>query len=81
MTNAEIGREILTEEQASANYRLRQVRTRATDVESWEVVDGGSATTVATGLASREEALRLVRAWERLNQRIEGGLPGHVVPH
>lgn len=81
MSTTAIGREILSDEQASANYRMRQVRTRATAVESWEVVDATSAATVATGLSSREEALRLVRAWEQLNQRIEGGLPGHLVPH
>jgi len=81
VSTTEIGREILSDEQASANYRMRQVRTRATAAESWEVVDAASAATVATGLASRDEAIRIVRAWEQLNQRIEGGLPGHVVPH
>lgn len=81
MTPTPIGRDILSDEQASANYRLRQVRARATGSESWEVIDAASAAAVATGLSTREEALRIVRAWEKLNQRIEGGLPGHVVPH
>lgn len=74
-----IGREILCEEQASPNYRLRQVRRRRTQETSWEVVEADSGTAVATGLMDREEALRLVRGWERLSQRLEGGLPGHVL--
>ena len=81
MTDTPIGREILSDEQASANYRLRHVRTRSTGIESWEVVDTASAATVATGLSTRDEAIRVVRAWEQLNQRLEGGLPGHVLPH
>ena len=32
---------------------------------------------VVCGLASREEALRVIRGWERLSLRIEGGLAGH----
>ncbi|MFI5396582.1 MAG: hypothetical protein ACHQ9S_13695 [Candidatus Binatia bacterium] len=74
-----IGRQILNEEEASPNYRLRQVQLRRTGQVSWEVVESASGTTVATGIADREEALRIVRGWERLSQRIEGGLPGHVL--
>lgn len=81
MSEPRIGREILLDEEASPNYRLRLVRMRATGTELWEVADGATATTVATGLSSRDEALRLVKAWERLNQRIAGGLPGHILPH
>ena len=76
-----IGREILFEEQASANYRLCQVRRRRTGEESWEVVDANSGVAVATGIADREEALRVVRGWERLSQKLEGGLAGHVLVH
>jgi len=76
-----IGREILFEEEASPNYRLRQVQRRRTGEVSWEVVEAASELAVATGLASREEALRIVRGWERLSQRIEGGLSGHVLVH
>jgi hypothetical protein len=76
-----IGREILFEEEASPNYRLRQVEWRRTGEVSWEVVEAASEHVVATGLASREEALRVVRGWERLSQRIEGGLDGHVLVH
>ena len=74
-----IGREILSEEAASPNYRLRQVRRHRTGEISWEVVESPSATAVATGLPDREEALRVVRGWERLSQRLEGGLPGHIL--
>jgi hypothetical protein len=76
-----IGREILFEEQASPNYRLRQVQRRRTGEVTWEVFEATAEVAVATGLASREEALRLVRGWERLSQRIEGGLAGHVLVH
>jgi hypothetical protein len=74
-----IGREILFEEQASANYRLRHVRWRRTGEESWEVIDAGSGAMVVGGLADRAEALRVVKAWERLSLREDGGLPGHVL--
>jgi hypothetical protein len=76
-----IGREILSEEEASPNYRLRHVRRHRTQETSWEVVDSASGTAIATGLMDREEALRVVRGWERLSQRTEGGLPGHVLVH
>jgi hypothetical protein len=76
-----IGREILFEEEASPNYRLREVRHRRTGEVAWEVVDANSGVAVATGIASREEALRVVRGWERLSQRLEGGLAGHVLVH
>src|SRR5262249_3128678 len=76
-----IGREILFEEQASANYRMRQVQRRRTGEVMWEVIDGASGTTVATGLANRDEALRIIRGWERLSQLLEGGLQGHVLVH
>ncbi len=76
-----IGRAILHDEEALPNYRLRQVQRRRTGEVSWEVVEAASGVTVATGLADREEALRVVRGWERLSQRIEGGLPGHVLVH
>ena len=76
-----IGREVLQEEEASPNYRLREVHHRRTGDVRWEVVDASSGTAVATGLCSREEALRIVRGWERLSQRIEGGLAGHVLVH
>jgi hypothetical protein len=74
-----IGREVLSEEEASPNYRLRQVQRRRTGEVSWEVVESASGTAVATGLADREEALRVVRGWERLSQRLEGGLPDHIL--
>lgn len=76
-----IGREILSEIEASPNYRLREVRWRRTDEVSWEVVDATSGQTVVGGLFSRDEALRIIRAWERLSQKREGGLPGHVLVH
>ena len=76
-----IGRQVLCEEEASINYVLRQVRWRRTGAVSWEVVDAESRTAVATGLADRDEAIRFVRAWERLNYRLAGGLPGHRLPH
>jgi len=76
-----IGREVLFEEQASANYRLRQVEYRRTGQVAWEVVDANSGVAVATGIADRDEALRVVRGWERLSQRLEGGLAGHVLVH
>jgi hypothetical protein len=76
-----IGREILFEEEASANYRLREVRHRRSGEVSWEVVDANSGIVVATGIGNREEALRVVRGWERLSQRLEGGLAGHVLVH
>lgn len=74
-----IGREILSEEEVSPNYRLRQVQRRRTGEVSWEVIEVAFGNAVATGLADRDEALRIVRGWERLSQRIEGGLPGHVL--
>ena len=76
-----IGRLVLVEEEASANYLLRKVRGRRTGDVSWEVIDSGSGSAVATGLVDRDEALRLVRGWERLNGIIEGGLPGHRLPN
>ena len=76
-----IGREILSEEEVSPNYRLRQVQRRRTGEVSWEVIEADSGNPVATGLGDREEALRIVRGWERLSQRIDGGLPGHVLVH
>jgi hypothetical protein len=72
-----IGREVLFEEEASANYRLREVKLRRTEEVSWEVVEAETAKVVVSGLASREEALRIIRGWERLSLRIEGGLAGH----
>ena len=74
-----IGRDVLAEEQASANYLLRHVQHRRTSELSWEVVDAASQLPVATGLATRDEALRIVRGWERLSQRLEGGLDGHIL--
>jgi hypothetical protein len=74
-----IGREVLFEEEASPNYRLREVQRRRTGEVSWEVVETASGLPVATGLPDREEALRIVRGWERLSQMIEGGLEGHVL--
>ena len=78
---AMIGREILVEEDASPNYRMREVQQRRTKEVTWEVIDGASGLAVATGLANREEALRIVRGWERLSQKLEGGLEGHVLVH
>jgi len=74
-----IGREVLFDEVASANYRLRQVKDRRTGTVTWEVLDAGSGLTVVGGLTDRLEALRVVRGWERLSSRIEGGLAGHVL--
>jgi hypothetical protein len=76
-----IGREVLFEEDASPNYRLREVQRRRTGEVTWEVVDAASGVAVATGLANRDEALRIVRGWERLSQKLEGGLEGHVLVH
>jgi len=76
-----IGRQILEDEEASPNYRIRQVQHRRTREVSWEVVESASGVAVATGLADRDEALRVVRGWERLSQRLDGGLPGHVLVH
>ncbi|MBP1685515.1 MAG: hypothetical protein H6Q33_1658 [Deltaproteobacteria bacterium] len=76
-----IGRQILEDEEASPNYRIRQVQHRRTGEVSWEVVESASGVAVATGLADRDEALRVVRGWERLSQRLDGGLPGHVLVH
>jgi hypothetical protein len=76
-----IGREILHDEEASANYRMREVQRRRTGEVSWEVVESTSGLTVATGLASRDEALRIVRGWEQLNLKLEGGLEGHILPN
>jgi len=76
-----IGRDILSEEQASANYAMREVRARRTGEVSWEVVSAESGETVASGLADRDEALRFIRGWEALSRRLEGGLPGHRLVH
>ncbi len=75
-----IGRSTLCAERASPNYWMRCVRWRRTGEETWEIIDRHGAA-VATGLADRDEALRQVRAWERLSQRIEGGLEGHLIVH
>ena len=74
-----IGREVLLEEVASANYHLRQVKHRRTGTITWEVLDASSGLTVLGGLTDRQEALRVVRGWERLSSRLEGGLAGHVL--
>lgn len=76
-----IGRYILSVERASANYCVRQVKRRRTGEISWEVVDRGSGVTVVAGFEGRDEALRVVRSWERLSQEIEGGLEGHMLVH
>jgi len=76
-----IGRNILHEEEASPNYRLRQVQLRRTGEVSWEAIESATGKVVAMGLASREEALRHIRGWERLSQQIEGGLPDHILVH
>jgi len=76
-----IGRDVLRDEQVSPNYRVRQVRRRRTHEVSWEVVEESSGRAVATCLVDREEALRIVRGWERLSQKLEGGLEGHVLVH
>lgn len=76
-----IGRRVLHQEQASANYRMQQVQRHRTGEVSWEVIDAGSGLPVATGLSTREEALRIVRGWERLSLRLEGGLEGHILLH
>ncbi len=78
---AVIGRQVLCEEAASANYRMREVRWRRTDTVTWEVLDAASGTPVVTGLPNRDEALRIVRAWERLSAKLEGGLPDHLLLH
>ena len=76
-----IGRNVLHEEEASPNYQLRQVERRRTGEVSWEVLEATTGLTVACGLADREEALRIVRGWERLNQKRAGGLAGHIRVH
>lgn len=69
------------EEQASPNYRVREVKSRRTAETSWEIVDASTGSMVLGGLADRDEALRVIRGWERLSQKIEGGLAGHVLVH
>jgi hypothetical protein len=76
-----IGRYVIAVERASANYCMRQVRRRRNGEVSWEVVDRGSGVIVAAGLDTRDEALRLVRSYERLSQQLEGGLEGHILVH
>ena len=76
-----IGREILAEEVASANYIVRQVRWRRTGDVTWEVVVSDSGVTVASGLTDRDEALRFIRGWETLSRRLDGGLPDHKLVH
>jgi len=76
-----IGREVLGEEEASANYVVRQVRFLRTGEVSWEVAASDSGTTVASGLVDRDEALRFIRGWEALSRRLDGGLPGHKLVH
>jgi hypothetical protein len=76
-----IGRDVLWAGRASANYFLRHVRRRRTGEQSWEVIDASSGVTVAAGFESRDEALRVVRGWERLSQELEDGLEGHVLVH
>jgi len=76
-----IGRHILHEEEASPNYRLRQVERRRTGEVSWEVLEAGTGLTIASGLSDRQEAMRIVRGWERLSQNKEGGLAGHILVH
>ena len=78
---AMIGRTVMAAERASANYFLRQVRRRRTGEISWEIVDATSGVTVAAGFESRDEALRVVRGWERLSQQLEDGLEGHIRVH
>jgi hypothetical protein len=60
---------------------MRQVRIRRTGEVSWEVVESQTGVAVVSGLAERDEALRLVRGWERLNTRLEDGLEGHRRVH
>ncbi len=72
-----IGRRILSDEEASANYRLRQVELRRTSEVTWEVVEAESDRIVVSGLASHDEALRVIRGWEKLSLKLEGGLAGH----
>jgi len=44
---------------------------RRTGEVSWEVVDANNGLAVATGLASREEALRFVRGWDEVAREYE----------
>jgi hypothetical protein len=81
MTDPRIGRNVLVEEEASANYCLRQVELRHTAEVRWEVVERDSGLTVVAGLATRDEALRVVRGWERLSFLLDGGLAGHRLLH
>ena len=76
-----IGRRILHEEEASPNYRLCQVERRRTGEVSWEVLEASTGLTIVGGLSDRQEALRMVRGWERLSQKKEGGLEGHILVH
>jgi len=76
-----IGREVLVDEEASPNYRLREVKHRRTGEVSFDVVESASGATVVAGLVDRQEALRVIRGWERLSQKIEGGLAGHALVH
>ena len=61
-----IGRQVLIEEEASANYLLRRVRLNRTRKVTWEVIETESRVAVATGLSDREEALLIV------HRRLEG---------
>lgn len=81
MSRAWIGREVLAEEQASPNYRFRQVRWRRTGEVRWEVLDASSDQIVLSDLADRDEALRVVKGLERVGQRLDRALPGHVSIH
>lgn len=77
----DIGRVVLSELQASANYVMREVRRRRTGEVTWEIVDANTGVAVATGLVDRDEAVRVVRGWERLSQKLDGGLEGHQLVH
>ena len=76
-----IGRRVLRCERASANYRLRLVKRRRTGEETWEVLEAATGSTVAVGLVDRDEALRMVKGFERLSQERDEGLPDHIQVH
>ncbi len=76
-----IGREVLRDEEVSANYRMREVRQRRTGAVTWEVIEAESGRAVVVGLGSRDEAVRVIRGWERLSLRLSGGLEGHRLVH
>ncbi len=77
----QIGKRDLHRERASANYFLRQVERRSSSEVSWEIVEADTGLTVLSGIADREEALRVIKAWEALSRKREKPLQNHRFVH